>query len=60
MTVHSAALDVARTTCRRAERRVHTLQESGELENAEIIVFLNRLSDLLWLLARRVETRHGA
>ena len=60
MTVHSAALDVARTTCRRAERRVHTLQESGELDNAEILVFLNRLSDLLWLLARRVETRHAA
>lgn len=58
-TVHSAALDVARTTCRRAERRVHTLRESGELENADILVFLNRLSDLLWLLARRVETRHG-
>jgi cob(I)alamin adenosyltransferase len=53
----SAALDVARTTCRRAERRVCALQESGRLQNAEIIVYLNRLSDALWLLARWVESR---
>lgn len=55
--VHAAALDVARTTCRRAERRVCALQEAGELRNAEIIVYLNRLADLLWLFARWVETR---
>ncbi len=53
--VASAALDVARTTCRRAERRVCALQEAGELENPEIVVYLNRLSDLLWLLARWTE-----
>lgn len=51
----SAGLDVARTTCRRAERRICTLRESGQLDNAEIIVYLNRLSDLLWLLARDAE-----
>ena len=56
MTLHSAALDVARTTCRRAERRVFVLRDSGEVENHEILVFLNRLSDLLWLMARWVET----
>jgi cob(I)alamin adenosyltransferase len=50
--LHSAALDMARTICRRAERRVCALQESGQLQNAEIIVYLNRLSDLLWLWAR--------
>ena len=51
-TVVSAALDVARTTCRRAERRVATLADnSGEL-NPEILRYLNRLSDLCWLLAR--------
>lgn len=50
-----AALDVARTICRRAERRVCTLQEGNELHNPEIIVYLNRLSDLLWLLAREAE-----
>ena len=53
----SAALDVARTTCRHAERRVCGLQEAGQLNNPEIIVFLNRLSDLLWLMARWAETR---
>jgi len=56
-TENSAALDAARTVCRRAERRVCDLQESGELKNAGIIIFLNRLSDLLWLFARRAETK---
>jgi cob(I)alamin adenosyltransferase len=55
--LHSAALDLARTTCRRAERRVCALQEMNQLQNPEIIIFLNRLSDLLWLLARWVETQ---
>jgi cob(I)alamin adenosyltransferase len=53
----AAALDAARTVCRRAERRVCDLQTSGELLNGEIIIFLNRLSDLLWLFARWVETQ---
>jgi cob(I)alamin adenosyltransferase len=52
----SAALDLARTICRRAERRVCDLNETGELKNPEIIIFLNRLSDLLWLFARWEET----
>lgn len=52
----SAALDMARTICRRAERRVFDLQAAGELKNGEILIFLNRLSDLLWLMARWVET----
>lgn len=56
----SAALDVARTVCRRSERRVCDLQISGELKNGEIIIFLNRLSDLLWLFARWVETHAAA
>jgi cob(I)alamin adenosyltransferase len=56
-TVNSAALDMARTICRRAERRVCALRESGELSNAEIVIYLNRLSDLLWLFARWVETQ---
>ena len=55
----SAALDLARTICRRAERRVCALQAAGELKNAEIVIYLNRLSDLLWLFARWVETRAG-
>jgi len=55
--VASATLDVARTVCRRAERKVNGLMESGDLANREIIIFLNRLSDLLWLMARWVETK---
>jgi cob(I)alamin adenosyltransferase len=51
----SAALDLARTVCRRAERRACALRDSGQLHNAEIVVYLNRLSDLLWLLARQAE-----
>lgn len=58
-TEHAAALDVARTVCRRAERRVCALHETGQLENPEIIIFLNRLADLLWLFARWVETNEG-
>lgn len=55
--LNSAALDVARTVCRRAERRVCALQEADQLQNSEILIYLNRLADLLWLLARWVETK---
>lgn len=58
--VNSAALDVARTVCRRAERRVCALQEADQLQNSEIIIYLNRLADLLWLMARWVETKGEA
>jgi cob(I)alamin adenosyltransferase len=53
----AGALDVARTVCRRAERRACALREAGDLRNGEIIIYLNRLADLLWLFARWVETR---
>ena len=56
----SAALDAARTVCRRAERRVCALQETGQLQNPEILIYLNRLADLLWLFARWVETQGKA
>ncbi len=52
---HSAALDLARAVCRRAERRVCVLQDRGQLQNPEILIFLNRLSDLLWLWGRRAD-----
>ncbi|MCX7722408.1 MAG: cob(I)yrinic acid a,c-diamide adenosyltransferase [Verrucomicrobiae bacterium] len=51
----SAALDLARTICRRAERRACELAETGQLKNPEIVAYLNRLSELLWKLARWVE-----
>ncbi len=53
----SAALDMARTICRRAERRVYELQEQRHVDNPSILVYLNRLSDALWLLARWVENK---
>ena len=53
----SAALDVARTTCRRAERRVVALSECPDYVNPESIRYLNRLSDVLWLFARYIETK---
>jgi cob(I)alamin adenosyltransferase len=52
----SAALDVARTTCRRAERRVVGLADTAHYVNPEAIRYLNRLSDVLWLFARYAET----
>jgi cob(I)alamin adenosyltransferase len=55
----SAGLDLARTVCRRAERHACELHEDKQLQNAEIIVFLNRLSDVLWLLARWAEVHEA-
>jgi cob(I)alamin adenosyltransferase len=55
----AAAFDMARTVCRRAERNVVRLTESGDLVEPEIIAYLNRLSDVLWLFGRLIETRAG-
>ena len=49
----SAALDVARTFARRAERRAVELRDGGATVNPDALRYLNRLSDLLWVLARR-------
>ena len=48
----SATLDIARTISRRAERRMVTLGKKGMVKNISILAYLNRLSDLLYLLAR--------
>jgi cob(I)alamin adenosyltransferase len=53
-----AVLHLARTVARRAERRAVALSEAEEL-NPEAIVYLNRLSDLLFILARTVNHRGG-
>jgi cob(I)alamin adenosyltransferase len=58
-TPKAAALHVARTVCRRAERRVITLQRTVPLPQLAII-YLNRLSDLLFVLARVANKRAGA
>jgi cob(I)alamin adenosyltransferase len=55
----SAAMDVARTICRRAERLAVRLFEGGILQNPHILAYLNRLSDLLWLLGRQLELTAG-
>ena len=55
--IAAATLDFARAVCRRAERTVCALASSEETKNPALIVYLNRLSDLLWLLARKAETK---
>jgi cob(I)alamin adenosyltransferase len=58
-TMDSAALDMARTTCRRAERRVASLMAADPRFNREILRYLNRLSDVCWLLGRIAEHPTG-
>jgi cob(I)alamin adenosyltransferase len=55
----AAAFDVARTVCRRAERCVVRLVESGEEIQPSILPYLNRLSDLLWIVGRKLERDAG-
>lgn len=50
-----AALDVARTVVRRAERLVARMYHEGDVTNVEALRYLNRLSDLLFIMARFVE-----
>jgi len=56
----SAAFDVARTVCRRSERLAVALYEAGEITSPQILAYLNRLSDVLWLIGRLLELRAGA
>lgn len=58
-TPKAAALHVARTVCRRAERRVVALRREVELPEL-VIIYLNRLSDLLFMLSRVANRRAGA
>ncbi len=51
----SADLELARAVLRRAERRAVSLQRAGQLPGEWLLPYLNRLADLLWVLARRVE-----
>ncbi len=54
-----AALHVARAVCRRAERRVVALGSSAASDR-DVLVYLNRLSDLLFVMARVANARAGA
>jgi cob(I)alamin adenosyltransferase len=55
----SAAYEVARTVCRRAERNAVRLAASGVEVKPEILAYLNRLSDLIWLFGRLIEVKAG-
>jgi cob(I)alamin adenosyltransferase len=55
----AAAYDVARTVCRRAERIAVGLRQRGIEVQPNVLRYLNRLSDLLWLFARLLELRAG-
>ncbi len=56
----SASLEVARVTCRRAERRVIAARHAGHVIGDWLVPWLNRVADLLWVLARAVEQAEGA
>jgi cob(I)alamin adenosyltransferase len=56
----SAALEVARTVVRRAERRIVAFQRSVETPGGWVVPYINRLADLLWVLARAAEQREHA
>jgi cob(I)alamin adenosyltransferase len=58
-TQKAAVLHVARTVCRRAERRVVDLASQTEIPSL-VVIYLNRLSDLLFTLARVANKRSGA
>lgn len=54
----AAALDLARTICRRAERHVVAMNREGLLDDDAPLRYLNRLSDYLYVLAREAEGEH--
>jgi cob(I)alamin adenosyltransferase len=55
----AAAFEVARSVCRRAERNTVRLVESGAPVDSQVLAYLNRLSDVLWLFGRLLELRAG-
>jgi len=56
-TPDGAALDLARTIIRRAERMAVKLLHDGVIQNGEVVRYLNRLSDLIFILARYIEVK---
>ncbi len=56
-TLDGAALDLARTIIRRAERMAAKLLHEGVIANTDVVRYLNRLSDLVFILARYIEVK---
>lgn len=56
-TLDGAALDLARTIIRRAERMAVKLLHEGVIHNGEVVRYLNRLSDLVFIIARYIEVK---
>ncbi|GAC1379622.1 MAG: cob(I)yrinic acid a,c-diamide adenosyltransferase [Ktedonobacteraceae bacterium] len=56
-TLDGAALDLARTIIRRSERMAVKLLHDGVIQNGEVVRYLNRLSDLVFILARYIEVK---
>lgn len=56
-TLDGAALDLARAIIRRAERMAVKLLHDGVIQNGEVVRYLNRLSDLIFILARYIEVK---
>ena len=55
----SAAYEVARTVCRRAERAAVRFVENGGILQPNVLAYLNRLSDVIWLFGRLIEFKAG-
>ena len=58
-TLDGATLDLARTIIRRAERLAVRLLHEGVTQNGDLLRYLNRLSDVVFILARYLEARQG-
>ena len=58
-TVPAGALDLARVAARRAERHLVAMREGGNVVRTLLLQYVNRVSDLLWLLARQAEHPAG-
>lgn len=57
--VAAAACDLARASCRRAERSAVRLKDAGDRVDAVVLAYLNRLADVLWLMSRTLEHEAG-
>lgn len=55
----AAAFDVARTVCRRTERCIVRLVEHRTAIHSDVLPYVNRLSDVLWLFGRSLELESG-